>query len=136
MALVGGPRLIMARPESEFLTATSPASAGRLRARALWRRVHLWLALIIGAPLALMGLSGAILILKTPLFKVDFGTKTFAVTPQDRPYATPGAWVANAQGAYPEIERVVSIAGPRHSPIKTDAALLSHRDARSRHLFS
>ena len=95
------------------------------RARLLWRRIHLWLALAIGLPLALLGLSGTVLVLKSPLFKLDFGAQTFAVIPQDRPYTMPGAWVANAQAAYSQIDQVVGIAGPRQSPVETDAALLT-----------
>lgn len=107
------------------MATAAKVTSRRAQARLFWRRIHLWLALFIGLPLALLGLSGAVLVLKNALFKVDFGAETFAVTPQDSPYAMPGAWIVNAQKAYPQIERVVSIAGPRQSPIETDAALLT-----------
>jgi len=42
----------------------------RLRWRERWRRLHLWLALLLGAPFALLGLSGSVLVFYTELDRV------------------------------------------------------------------
>ena len=41
--------------------------------RALWRQAHLWLALLLGWVFALLGASGAVLVLRAPLLEWEVG---------------------------------------------------------------
>jgi uncharacterized iron-regulated membrane protein len=92
-------------------------------ARRLWLRVHLWTALILGAVIVLLGISGAALVLKGALVRHDFGAATFDLPPANSvPPASVDRWAENATRSQPGA-RLVAIAAPGESPIPTQAAV-------------
>lgn len=98
---------------------------GRERGRALWLRVHLWLALGIGAVVAILGASGAALVLKAPIVRHDFGSAAFDLpSAQGTAMAPIDRWAASAEAVFPG-GRIVTIAAPGASPLPTDAGLIT-----------
>jgi uncharacterized iron-regulated membrane protein len=48
-------------------------------ARKLWLNLHLWLGLTAGVALALIGLTGSLLVFSVPMLKIELGSSRFAV---------------------------------------------------------
>ena len=92
--------------------------------RRIWRRLHLWLALGIGAVVALLGLTGATLVMKGPLLRWETGAITATPGP-----AMPARWMASARAAHPDLVRVMGIAAPRAGFLPTDTATVYGLDA-------
>jgi len=95
--------------------------------RALWRKAHLWLALLLGWVFALLGASGAVLVLRAPLLKREVGAA--ALTLQARPapgapMASAEAWKQAARQAYPQFARILGAAPPRAGFLTSDNALV------------
>lgn len=96
----------------------------RAQARKRWVAVHLWVALIVGFPLALLGASGALLVLKAPLLRWEVGAAAFTAVPQALPLAGETAWKAAAVAAYPQFDRVMGALAPRAGFMPSDNALV------------
>lgn len=97
---------------------TSGQATSRMMVRRrTWRRLHLWLALSLGAVIALLGLTGAALVMKGPLFRWETGRIIAAPGP-----VSPGSWIATARTAQPDLVRVMGISAPRAGFLPTDAA--------------
>lgn len=96
----------------------------RTRTRQRWVVLHLWVALIVGFPLALLGASGALLALKAPLLRWEVGAAPFTATPQALPLAGESAWKAAAAVAYPQFDRVMGALAPRAGFLPSDNALV------------
>src|SRR5437764_5081484 len=47
-------------------------------ARKLWLNVHLWLGLTAGLALALIGLTGSLLVFSVPMLKTELGSSYYA----------------------------------------------------------
>jgi uncharacterized iron-regulated membrane protein len=99
----------------------------RTNRRALWRQAHLWLALLLGWVFALLGASGAVLVLRAPLLEWEVGAA--ALTLQARPapgtpMAPPEAWKQAARQAYPQFARIQGAAPPRAGFLTSDNALV------------
>lgn len=68
-------------------------------ARKIWLNIHLWLGLTAGFVLALLGLTGSILIFYGPLMQMELGYRVDGPPPIR---ADIDAWIAAAHRAYPE----------------------------------
>ncbi len=88
-------------------------------ARLLWRRVHLWLALIVGLVFALFGATGALLVVKETLLAWEIGGYAVHVAGRDVPHAPVAAWLAGAG-----LSRPMAVAAPRTGFLPTDAAMV------------
>ncbi|HWK55654.1 MAG TPA: PepSY-associated TM helix domain-containing protein [Hyphomicrobiales bacterium] len=122
-----GPKAIAGNDDSQTPRhPMQPARPRRMRGRRLWLTVHLWIALAVGALPALLGLSGAALVLKGPLLRFDFGSATFDVarTPASQ-WRTGEEWAEQALAHYPDIDRVMGITAPGAGPLPTDAAVIT-----------
>ncbi len=98
--------------------------AGR---REAWLWIHLWMALILGFVFALMGLSGAVLVLRAPVLQWEVGAAALRLRQAPEPgtpYAQPDAWKMSAQAAYPQFERIMGVAKPRAGFLVSDNALV------------
>ncbi|PZA09221.1 PepSY domain-containing protein [Rhodopseudomonas palustris] len=105
--------------------AEQPARRGP--ARRIWRTLHLSLALIVGAALALIGASGALLVLKEPLLAVEVGTD-IVKPPRSagQPDATADIWIAQASKRYPDL-KVIGANAPGAGFLPGDAAIVFGR---------
>jgi len=84
-------------------------------ARKLWLNLHLWLGLTAGVALALIGLTGSILVFSEPILKMELGRSHFAV--DGPPVLSPAVdeWIANVKRAYDDISAIDYILGPGSS---------------------
>ncbi|MCG6204591.1 PepSY domain-containing protein [Rhodopseudomonas sp. HC1] len=101
--------------------------AARLSARRIWRALHLLLALTVGTGLALIGASGALLVLKEPLVALEVGREI--VKPPHiagRPDAGADVWIARASERYPEL-KVIGANAPGTGFLPGDAAIVFGR---------
>lgn len=95
--------------------------------RKLWLKVHLWLALTLGLVFALLGLSGALLVLRAPLLQWEVGSAAVqlkAPAPPGMPQAAPEAWKRAAIAAYPQLRRAMGAAAPRAGFLVSDNAMV------------
>lgn len=95
--------------------------------RALWRKLHLWLALLLGWVFALLGASGAVLELRAPLLRWEVGAQALQLQAPPAPgsvLASPEAWQQAARQAYPQFARVLGAAPPRAGFLTSDNALV------------
>lgn len=103
-------------------------AAAKPRLRRLWLNVHLWAALLLGLFAALIGATGALLTLTTPLARWEQGAEMLppysraAERPVD-PAAVDG-WIAAAKARFPDIGHFEAVAGPGAAPLRTAAPLL------------
>jgi uncharacterized iron-regulated membrane protein len=84
-------------------------------ARRLWLNVHQWLGLTAGVALALIGLTGSLLVFSVPLLKMELGSSYFAG--DGPPVLSPAVdeWIANAKRTFSDISAIDFIDGPGSS---------------------
>jgi uncharacterized iron-regulated membrane protein len=95
--------------------------------RQLWLRLHRWIALIIGFVLALLGLSGSLMVLRGPILQWEVGTAAVHLKQAPAPgasYASQETWKAAAQQAHPRLERIMGAAEPRAGFLTSDNAIV------------
>ncbi|WP_198970489.1 PepSY-associated TM helix domain-containing protein [Xylophilus sp. ASV27] len=98
-----------------------------IRIRRIWRQVHLWIALTVGFVLALLGLSGSVLVLRAPLLQWEVGAAAVRLQNPSligTPFASQEAWKQSAQTAYPQLVRVMGTAAPRGGFLVSDNAMV------------
>lgn len=96
-------------------------------ARKFWVKVHLWIALSIGLVLALIGLSGSMLVLRAPILQWEVGSAAVRLHTAPAPgavYASEQQWRDAAQTAYPELKRVMGTSPPRGGFLVSDNAMV------------
>ena len=102
------------------------SKGGRLRWRNVWLQLHLWLGLIVGFPLALVGLTGALLVFSGPLAQAEFGdTLAPGSAPAEiRSGQAIDAWIATAEAKHPDL-RVEVVAAPGSAPLPAAVPLVA-----------
>jgi uncharacterized iron-regulated membrane protein len=78
-------------------------------ARKIWLNIHLWLGLTAGLVLALIGLTGSLLVFYGPLMQMELGYRVEGAPPV---HADIDGWIAAAHRTYPEIGEVDFVIGP------------------------
>ena len=87
-------------------------------ARKVWLNLHLWLGLTAGVALALIGLTGSLLVFSVPMLKIELGSSRFAV---DGPQVLSPAvdeWIANAKRTFNDIS-AIDFVGPGSIGVQT-----------------
>jgi uncharacterized iron-regulated membrane protein len=95
------------------MTAVSTSFHRRLpSARKIWLNLHLWIGLTAGLVLAMIGLTGSLLVFSAPMLKMELGRSYFA--PDGPPILSPAIdeWIANARRSYSDIDGIDFILGP------------------------
>jgi uncharacterized iron-regulated membrane protein len=82
-------------------------------ARKLWLNVHLWLGLTAGLALALIGLTGSLLVFSVPMLKAELGSSYYAVDGPEVLSPAIDEWIANAKQTFDDISAIDYIDGPR-----------------------
>jgi len=84
-------------------------------ARKIWLNVHLWIGLTAGLVLAMIGLTGSLLVFSEPMLKMELGRSHFAV--DGPPVSSPSIdqWIANVRQSYGDIGVIDYILGPGSS---------------------
>jgi uncharacterized iron-regulated membrane protein len=91
-------------------------------ARKIWLQVHLWLGLSAGLVLALIGLTGSVLVLNDQLLTIEVG-HIFDVAGPIPPHPAVDQWIANAHRAYGNFD-LDSVVGPGFGLAGGNAAML------------
>jgi uncharacterized iron-regulated membrane protein len=96
------------------------------RARALFLKVHLWIGLSLGAVVALVGLTGALLVLIGPIVRAEHGAVLFPEAPPaaQADWAPVEAWIVNARARYPDLGHLDYVAAPGAAPVPSSVPLL------------
>jgi uncharacterized iron-regulated membrane protein len=84
-------------------------------------RVHRWLGIIAGLYVALIALSGIGMVFSTTFYEWEFGADQVSVPMQNKPYAAPDLWLANAEARYGKLPGVEGYFGPRATPMRISA---------------
>jgi len=101
-----------------------------MMARKVWLQLHLWVALVMGWILALLGLSGALLVVRGPILQWEVGCE--AVCLQYIPnasavYMAQDSWREAARNAYPQFETIIGSMPPRSGFLTSDNAIVFGR---------
>ncbi len=88
-----------------------------LLTRKHWLKFHLWLALVAGLFIALLGISGSLLLLKKPILEWEIGTSAlYAInqntTNQHQRLLSADLWRESATLAYPQLTKIMGTAEP------------------------
>ena len=92
-------------------------------ARKIWLNIHLWLGLTAGFALAVIGLTGSLLVIQGPILKMQFGD-IFDVEGPPAQVLNVDEWIANARRSYRDIEAVDFVIAPGFGSTKGNAAVL------------
>lgn len=119
-------------------TVMIPAAAGfyhRLpSARKIWLNLHLWIGLTAGLVLAMIGLTGSLLVFSEPMLKMELGRSHFAV--DGPPVLSPAVdeWVANVKRSYDDISAIDYIVGPGSSLTGSSTVRMGAQTANGQHV--
>lgn len=97
------------------------------RARAVWVQVHLWTGLTLGLVVALVGLSGSLLVFAGPMIRAEQGA---IVAPEPsplaagRPWTGIDRWIANTRARHPELAGIEYVLAPDAAPVPSAVPLL------------
>lgn len=94
--------------------------------RKTWLRLHFWPGIIIGFFISLIGMSGAVLLLKKPVLEWEIGKAVLYAPPVTgkSAFLPPDIWRQHAQTAYPQLTRVMGEAAPRSGFIPATNAMV------------
>ncbi|WP_407522544.1 PepSY-associated TM helix domain-containing protein [Methylobacterium oryzisoli] len=109
------------------VSAGPPALSLRSRLRRIWRTIHLWIGLSAGLVLAIVGLSGAVLVFAEPIARAEHGDILFPDRPMPDPsgWAPVETWIAKATARYPQLEHVIVVAAPYSAPLPAAVPLVA-----------
>jgi uncharacterized iron-regulated membrane protein len=96
-------------------------------ARKIWLNLHLWLGLTAGLVLAMIGLTGSLLVFSEPMLMMELGPSYFA--PDGPPVLSPAIdeWIANVRRSYSDIDGIDFILGPSFTaPGETTVRMGAH----------
>ncbi len=98
------------------VTVGAAAFSRRLpSARKVFLYLHLWLGLSVGLVLAMIGMTGSLLVFSEPMLKMELGRSYFAA--DGPPVSSPAVdeWIANVRGRYGDLDVIDYIIGPGSS---------------------
>jgi uncharacterized iron-regulated membrane protein len=116
------------------MTGAAAAFYRRLpSARKVWLNLHLWLGLTAGLVLALIGLTGSLLVFSEPMLEMELGRSHFAV--DGPPVLSPAVdeWVANVKRSYDDISVIDYILGPGSSLTRSSTVRMGVQTANGKH---
>jgi uncharacterized iron-regulated membrane protein len=104
-------------------------------ARKLWLNLHLWLGLTVGLVLAMIGLTGSLLVFSGPMLKMELGHSRLAVNGSPVLSRDVDQWIANVRRSYNDIGAIDYILGPGdgvggESPVQVGAQTASGQSIR------
>jgi uncharacterized iron-regulated membrane protein len=102
-------------------------------ARKVWLNVHLWLGLTAGLVLAIIGLTGSLLVFSGPMLKMELGQARFAA--DGPPVSSPAVdqWIANAMRSY-DLKAINYVLGPGSDLAGEKTVRMGAETANGRHV--
>lgn len=106
-------------------TVPKPSFNKHRTARSLWIIAHRWIGIIVGLPIALIGLSGSLILLAPLLLALQHGDiLEHQSTPTTSPPVSPSAWVSAVRAANTDKLEIIAVSAPNSSPVAADTALV------------
>ena len=104
----------------------APPSDGarRSRPKEIWIICHRWIGIIAGLPIALIGLSGSLILLAPLLLALQHGNLLERTGTTVKQPASPAAWVAAVRAANTDKLEIIAVSAPNSSPVAADTALV------------
>lgn len=99
-------------------------SRALINARALWLKIHRWLGLSIGLPLAVVGLTGSLIMLFGTFVSWQHGDVLQAPDVAPSTYQSADKWIAATRAEFGSQFEVAAVAAPHRSPLASNAALI------------
>lgn len=93
-------------------------------AQSIWLKIHRWLGLTIGLPLAIIGLSGSLIMLFGTFVSWQHGDILEAPYVDKSQYSPPTEWISAARLQFGPKFEIAAIAAPHSSPLASSAALV------------
>lgn len=94
------------------------------RAKSLWIFIHRWIGIILGLPIALIGLSGSLVLLAPLLLALQHGDILERSGPIASQPSSPSAWVAAVRAANTSKLEIIAVSAPGSSPVAAETALV------------
>jgi uncharacterized iron-regulated membrane protein len=97
-------------------------------ARRVWIKIHLWLGIWVGLFLALVGLSGSLLVFGSALAKWQVGNVLFppgVVVPSQSEWAPVSRWLESVRARYPKVGEIEVVASPGTTPLPSSVPLVA-----------
>ncbi|MDR2225450.1 PepSY-associated TM helix domain-containing protein [Providencia rettgeri] len=93
--------------------------------RQYWLKIHLWLGLVIGFFIAILGISGSLLLLKKPILEWEIGQQALYATPHAQgTLLSSDIWRQQAKNSYPQLNKVMGVAPPNSGFIPATNAMV------------
>lgn len=93
--------------------------------RQYWLKIHLWLGLVIGFFISILGISGSLLLLKKPILEWEIGENALYASPNPQTnMLSPDIWRQHAQEAYPQLNKIMGTAPPNTGFIPSTNAMV------------
>lgn len=100
-----------------------PTAQRKIKLRHTWLLVHRLIGLTAGLLLALIGLSGALLVLNERLVRFE-ASETLMAGPLSGPWRPVSEWIANAERRFPELAPFESVHDAGSIPLATSVPVL------------
>ena len=96
----------------------------RLRQHAIWLFLHRWMGIVIGLPVAIIGLTGSLILLAPMVLALQYGDLLKVDTEPKGEFENPSAWVAAVRAANGPALEIIAVSTPNKSPIAAATALI------------
>ena len=114
-----------AEPEAAVQRVAQKSSVPRQRrAKSLWIFIHRWIGIIIGLPIALIGLSGSLILFAPLMLAMQHGDLLERPGPASKQTTSPSSWVAAVRAVNTSKLEIIAVSAPNSSPIAADTALV------------
>ena len=94
------------------------------RAKSLWIFIHRWIGIIVGLPIALIGLSGSLILFAPLMLAMQHGDLLERSGPASKQTTSPSSWVAAVRAVNTSKLEIIAVSAPNSSPIAADTALV------------
>lgn len=123
-------------PVSNSEAAPQSAVARRSRPKEIWLIFHRWAGVIIGLPIALIGLSGSLILLAPLMLSLQHGDLLERTGSSGKLPTSPAEWIATVRAANTNKLEIIAVSAPNSSPVAADTALVighTHEGAEGHH---
>ncbi len=111
-------------PASNSEAAPHDIIARRSRPKEIWIICHRWIGIIAGLPIALIGLSGSLILLAPLLLALQHGDLLERSGKTVRQPTSPSEWIAAVRAANTDKLEIIAVSAPNSSPVAADTALI------------
>ncbi len=111
-------------PDTDRKMAAPSDRARRSRPKEIWIIMHRWIGIIAGLPIALIGLSGSLILLAPLLLALQHGDMLERANTAVKQPVSPTAWVEAVRAANTDKLEIIAVSAPNSSPVAAETALV------------